>query len=80
MIHVDFTLVEIDMDLKKEKVKMLQIMVMVDHFTHFAQAFTLPNHMAQTVVQCLHERVFLIFGAPSKLYSDQGREFENQII
>ena len=80
MIHIDFTSVEIDMDLKKEKVKTLQIMVIVNHFTRFVQAFTLPDHTAQTVVQCLHERVFPIFGAPSKLCSDQGREFENQII
>ena len=36
--------------------------------------------MAQTVAQCLHERVFPMFEAPSKLCSDQGREFENEII
>ena len=45
-----------------------------------AQAFIIPDHMVMAIAKCLHERVFPILGPPSKLCSDQGKEFENEII
>ena len=70
MVYIDFTSIEIDMDLKREEAQTLQVLVVIDHFTCLAQAFVLLDHTAQTMAKCLHERVFPIFGAPVKLCSD----------
>ena len=80
MLHIDFTFIEVETDPKVKDVKTLQVLVVIDHFTRFAQAFVLPDKTAQTMAKCLHERVFPTFRAPAKLCSDQGREFKNEVI
>ena len=80
LVHIDFTTIEIDMNPKKENPRTKTILVLTDHFTRFAQAHIVPDQKAETVAQCLHERVFPTFGAPGKLVSDRGRAFESEII
>ena len=55
MLHIDFTSIEVETDPKVKDVKTLQVLVVIDHFTRFAQAFVLPDKTAQTVAKCLHE-------------------------
>ena len=40
----------------------------------------IPNKEAITIIRHLVERVFSVFGPPETLHSDQGTEFENQLV
>ncbi len=56
------------------------ILVVMDHFTNFLKAFPCRNMTAATTAKVLYENVFLHFGFPQKLHSDQGRNFESATI
>ena len=44
------------------------------------QVWPLPDHHAPTVARALMTDLFLPFGVPTQLHSDQGREFESRLI
>ena len=44
------------------------------------EAFPLPNQEATTVARTLVDEVFMRFSTPEQLHSDQGRQFEGQLI
>ena len=56
------------------------ILVILDHFTKFACAIPTPNQSAKQVAKVLWEKFFLIYGFPSRILSDQGRDFESNLI
>ena len=56
------------------------VLVMVDCFTRWTEAFPLPDKTAQSVVDAFFNQVVCRFGMPSVIHSDQGREFENKIM
>ena len=56
------------------------ILVVADYFTHWVEAFPLPNQEACTVATKLVDEIFLRFAVPEQLHSDQGRQFEAQVI
>ena len=56
------------------------ILVACDYYTKWVQAWPLPDHRAATVAQALMTDLFLPFGVPMQLHSDQGREFESRLI
>ena len=56
------------------------IVVIVDYFTKWTEAFALPDHKAATVADCLVTQVFTRFGAPYQLHSDQGPDFESRLF
>lgn len=56
------------------------VLVFTDHFTRLAQAFVTRNQKAETVAKILWENVFMHYGFPRLLHSDQGRDFEAKII
>ncbi|XP_050313675.1 KRAB-A domain-containing protein 2-like [Anthonomus grandis grandis] len=55
------------------------IMVYQDHLTKFVQIRPLTSKRAEEVAKSLVD-IFCIFGAPSILQSDNGREFANHVI
>ncbi|XP_072751056.1 KRAB-A domain-containing protein 2-like [Anoplolepis gracilipes] len=55
------------------------ILVYQDHLTKFVQLRALKSKRAEEVA-CNLIDIFTIFGAPSILQSDNGREFSNQIV
>ena len=55
------------------------LLVITDHFTKFSHAIPTRNQSAKTTAKALLT-FFLNFGFPQKLHSDQGRNFESQII
>ena len=57
----------------------LYIAVVVDYFTKWAEAFALPNKQSQTVAEALVTGVICRLGAPHRLHSDQGGEFESNL-
>lgn len=56
------------------------ILVFVDYFTKWTQAFALPDQRAQTVADVLVNQVFTTIGVPHQLHSDQGRNFESDLF
>ena len=56
------------------------VLVVTDHFTHYAQAFPTRNQKAKVVAKVLVEKYFLHYGLPARIHSDQGRDFESRLI
>ena len=56
------------------------ILVVGDYFTKWKEAFAIPNQEAKTVAEKLVKEVISRYGAPEKIHSDQGRNFEAQLF
>lgn len=56
------------------------ILVVTDHFTHYAQVFPTKNQTSQTVAKVLVAKFFVHYGLPARIHSDQGQDFESHLI
>ena len=56
------------------------ILVITHHFTKFAVAVPTKDQKARTVAKALWENFLVHYGFPSRLHSDQGRDFESRKI
>ena len=56
------------------------ILVLIDAFSKFSQAFVTSSQKALIVAKFLVEKWFSIFGVPARIHSDQGWSFDNEII
>ena len=78
LVHVDYLGMEVTVA-AKEKPVVKNVLVVVDHFTRYVQAYVTKNHMAHTTARVLYNN-FSVFGFPQKLLSDQGTEFTGDVI
>ncbi len=56
------------------------VLVVEDYFTKFVNLYSLHNQTAQSVAQCLFDDYVLPHGIPEALHSDQGQQFESEIV
>ena len=56
------------------------ILVITDHFTKYAMAIPTRNETAKTTADAFYNNFILYYGIPTKLHSDQGANFESDII
>lgn len=56
------------------------VLVITDHYTRYAQAYTTPNQTAKTTAKVLFENFLRHYGFPLRLHSDQGKCFESGVI
>ena len=56
------------------------VLVITDHFTRYAQAYASKTQTAQATAKLLWENFIRHYGFPEKFLSDQGRNFESELI
>ncbi len=56
------------------------ILVVGDYFTRWVEAYAIPNQEAITVAKKLTNEFFFRFSPPEQLHSDQGRQFESELV
>ena len=56
------------------------IFVVTDYFTKWTEIFAVPDQTAETCAHILVHEVFMRYGFPQTLHSDQGRCFESNIM
>ena len=74
LVHIDYLMIEALQNPKN--LKDVNILIVTDHFTRYAQANVTPNQKANTVAKTLWNKFFVHYGFPEKILSDQGRNFE----
>ena len=52
----------------------------MDHFTWYAQVYVMPNQTAPVVAKTLWEQFLTHYSWPSKILTDQGKSFENNLF
>ena len=79
LLHVDFTSIEIMMELN-QSTRVTNVLVFQDHFTKHVLAYVTPNQTVKTFAKFLYGGYISIFGAPARLLSDRGTSFTSSII
>ncbi len=79
-IHTIYPFEMVSIDLDKCKPGYEYILVVMDHFTRFAQAYATRNKTATTVADKIFNEHALKFGFPRRLHHDMGKEFENNLL
>uniref|UniRef100_A0A1A8B7T6 Integrase catalytic domain-containing protein n=1 Tax=Nothobranchius furzeri TaxID=105023 RepID=A0A1A8B7T6_NOTFU len=52
----------------------------MDYFSKWPEAYAVPDQSAVTTAHTLVDEMFTRFGVPEELHSDQGRNFESQVL
>ena len=79
LVHIDYIRMEVTIATDKKPI-VWNVLVVLDHFTRYVQAFVTKNHTARTMARVLYNNYFSVFGFPQCLMSDQGMEFCGKVI
>ena len=78
LVHIDYLTIEAPKTSRSQKD--VNVLIVTDHFTRYAQAFVIPNQKASTVAKTLWDKFFVHYGFPEKILSDQGHNFESKLL
>ena len=74
LVHLDYLKIE------HSKGNVKNVLIATDHFTRYAQAFPSKSQTALATAKLLWNNVILHYGFPAKIITDQGRNFESELI
>ena len=83
LLHLGFTKIEISGDHKKKlkrKPEIVNVLMIMDHFTRHTMAFVTEDTTAQTVTHVLYHHYFHIFGTPLCLMTDNYLAFTSEVV
>ena len=70
----------VDLVIMSETIRGNRYMLMAeDSFSQYCRAYQIPNKEVHTVAKVLINHHFNVYGLPDQLYSDNGREFVNNL-
>ena len=79
LVHINYVGMEV-MVSTQEKPVVKNMLVIVDHFTQYVQAYVTQNKTERTTAWVLYNEYFSVFGFPQRLMSDQGTGFISKVI
>ena len=74
LVHMDY------LSLEPSKGNIENVLVITDHFTRYALAYLSKTQTAQATARILWDNFICHYGFPEKFISDQGRNFESDLI
>ena len=74
LVHMDY------LSLEPSKGNIENVLVITDHFTRYALAYPSKTQTAQAAARILWDNFICHYGFPEKFISDQGRNFESDLI
>ena len=74
LVHMDY------LSLEPSKGNIENVLVITDHFTRYALAYPSKTQTAQATARILWDNFICHYGFPEKFISDQGRNFESELI
>ena len=74
LVHMDY------LSLEPYKGNIENVLVITDHFTRYALAYPSKTQTAQATARILWDNFICHYGFPEKFISDQGRNFESDLI
>ena len=74
LVHLDYLFLEPGKGIEEK------VLVVTDHFTRYAQAYVTRTQIPQTTTKTLWDKFIVHYGIPEKILSDQGRNFESQLV
>ena len=83
LLHLNCTKIEISSDCEKElkkKPKIVNVLMITDHFTHHTMTFVTEDTTAQAVAHMLYHHYFYIFGTPLHLMTDNDLAFTSEVV
>ena len=75
LVHMDYLTIE-----ATEGGKDIHILVITDHFTRYAQAIVTSLQTAKCTAQNLWDKFIVHYGLPKKILTDQGHNFESDLL
>ena len=75
LMHVDFFTIG-----QPESGKQVNLMIVTDHFTRYAQVYITPNQTILVVAETLWKQFLTHYGWPTKILTNQGKSFENNLF
>ena len=79
LVHINFVSMETTVAAMKKPV-VQKVLVVIDHFTRYVQAYPVDNEQAETVADTLYNKYFCTFGFPHRLMSDQAQAFVGKVL
>ena len=74
LVHLDY------LSLEPSKGNIENVLVITDHFTRYALAYASKTQTAQATARILWDNFICHYGFPEQFISDQGRNFESDLI
>ena len=75
LVHMDYLTIE-----HGKTGKDVNILIITDPYSRFAQAIKTPNQRAFTTAQAAYDHFFSKYGFPEKIVTDQGTNFESHLF